>query len=882
MRLENPTTHSLSSYTHIPSELCLYFLLIFAPVAHGSVQLYTVTIIHLAAIFLFVFWLFHRALQKDRGIFQTPVHRWIFPVLGLGAASTVLSPCRFPSMQAFHLLVDYVIVFVVALDLLDRRGAVKRMVWILLATGAWAALYRLFGWPSWDLFHVSKNHFAGYLNFVVFIGLGACFAMAREEAGNAGGRRWPVVLAAAVTIAAAMALFLSNSIGGMITIVFVSPLFFLMALPERPSLRILILGYLAWGAVVALLCYLNQDWVDAGFSDLLRRKKGSALIRLSIWQSTIEIIKNHPFLGSGPGTYRFMVMPYRAPRLDLGLKIFHAHNDYLEAAANFGLLMLTVFVAGGVRFFRWAIVMLGRRRSPFWKSLALGALTASAAILFYGFFDFNLHVPANALWFTVCLALAAASLNVSDRFGRLRYSLSSWKAPGGDRGAFILAFGAAVCAVPLIFFHTGTLLAEANYSQGVKASNAGKLELATEAYEASVAARKGNAKYQYALGNVLHGLWRRSPEDRTLFERAEAAYRGADRLCPSDYNVLVDLGRLLATDWQIEASELCLKRAVELNPNTPYLHLVLGDFYLNYCVDRLNEGLDEYRRAAETYPRYFRYYAKRGLRYTRRYDELKRVVPDQAGFHYKFAQLLIEERILDGAREELERAIALDPGNLVYYGLIEHALRAMGRLNDVPALWDRARRALPDHSEILLKWGEALEELGEVHAAETRYREFIPLEAKSIEGERRLVGLFQRIGRVEEIAGVWEAAVRRVPLDSRVHEELAAIYRRQGRWLDAVKACREAMRLDSGNRICLNLLSEMYLEKGMDYEAMVLWKMEARSNPDRISTHLKLGEIYEGMRKRFEAKAQYREVLMRDPVNKDALEGISRLKEKRQ
>ena len=881
MRLENLTTHSLSSYTHIPSELCLYFLLIFAPVAHGGVQLHAVTIIHLAAIFMFVFWLFHRAIRKDRGFFQTPVHRWILPALGLGAASTVLSPCRFPSVQAFHLLVDYVLVFVVALDLLDRRGAVKRMVWILLATGAWAALYRLFGWPSWDLFHVSKNHFAGYLNVVVFIGLGACFAMAREEAGGAGGRRWPVVLAAAVTVAAATALFLSNSIGGMITIVFISPLFFLMALPERPSLRTLVLGYLAWGAVVALLCYLSQDWVDAGFPDLLRRKKGSALVRLSIWQSTIEIIKNHPLLGSGPGTYRFMVMPYRAPRLDLGLKIFHAHNDYLEAAANFGLLGLAVFVAGGVRFFHWAIVMLGRRRSPFWKSLALGALTAATAILFYGLFDFNLHIPANALWFTVCLALAAAALNVSDRFGQLRYSLRSRKVPGGDRGAFILASGAAVCAVPLIFFHAGTLRAEAYYSQGAEAANAGKLERASEVYEASIAACRGNAKYPYALGNVLHRLWHRSPSDRKLFERAEAAYRRADRLCPGDYNVLVDLGRLLATDWQIEASELCLRRAVELNPNTPFLHLVLGDFYLNYSVDRLDEGLDEYRRAVEVYPRYFCSYAKRALRYTRRYDELKRVVPDQAGLHYKFAQLLIEKRILDGAREELERAIALDPENLVYYELIERILIEMGRPDDVPALWDRARRDLPDHSEILLKWGEALEELGEVHAAEARYRDFIPLDAKSIEGERRLTGLLQRIGRVEEVVGVWEAAVRRVPRDSRVHEELAVAYRLQGRWLDAVKACREAMRRDSGNIVCLNLLSEMYMEKGMDYEAMVLWKKEVRSNPDQIPTHLKLGEIYERMGKRFDAQAQYREVLKRDPMNKDALEGISRLKEKR-
>jgi len=664
----------------------------------------------------------------------------------------------------------------------------------------------------------------------------------------------------------------------MITIVIVAPLFFLLILPERPSLRTLVLGYLAWGAVVALLCYLSRDWIEAGFHDLLRRKKGSALVRLSIWKSTIEIIKNHPLFGTGPGTYQYMIMPFRDQRLDLGLKIFHAHNDYLEAAADFGLAALVVFIAGGMRYYRWAIAMLGRRRSPFWRSLAIGALTAATAILFFGLFDFNLHIPANALWFTACLALAAASLNVSDRFGRLRYSLTSRKISEGSRAAFILASGAAVCAVPLIVYHAGTLRAEAFYRQGVEAVNADKLDRASEIYEAAAAARKGNARYQYNLGNVLHRLWHTMPEDREFFERAEAAYRRAASLSPGDYSVLVDLGRLLAADWQIEASELCLRRAVELNPNTPYLHLVLGDFYLNYCIDRLDEGLEEYRRAVESYPRYFRSYAKRAMRYTRRYEELKIVVPDQAGLHYQFAQLLIEERILDGAMEELERAIVLDPENLAYYELIERTLVEMRRPGDVPALWGRAMRALPDHSEILLKWGEALEELGEVQAAEARYREFITLDVENIDGDRRLAELFHRTGRYEEENKVWEEAVRRIPRDGRVYEELAVVYRRQGRWLDAVKACRKAIRLYSGNRVCLALLSEMYIEKGMDYEAMLLWKKEARLKPDQILPHLKLGEIFERMKKSFEAKAEYREVLKRDPMNRDALEGISRLK----
>ncbi len=40
----------------------------------------------------------------------------------------------------------------------------------------------------------------------------------------------------------------------------------------------------------------------------------------------------------------------------------------------------------------------------------MGATIGCLGLLVHSFFDFNLHIPANAVWFVVCAALAVAPL----------------------------------------------------------------------------------------------------------------------------------------------------------------------------------------------------------------------------------------------------------------------------------------------------------------------------------------------------------------------------------------------------------------------------------------------------------------------------------------
>ena len=47
--------------------------------------------------------------------------------------------------------------------------------------------------------------------------------------------------------------------------------------------------------------------------------------------------------------------------------------------------------------------------------LQLGAAIGCCGLLFHSFFDFNLHIPANALWFAACAALASAEIPTAAR-----------------------------------------------------------------------------------------------------------------------------------------------------------------------------------------------------------------------------------------------------------------------------------------------------------------------------------------------------------------------------------------------------------------------------------------------------------------------------------
>jgi O-antigen ligase len=127
--------------------------------------------------------------------------------------------------------------------------------------------------------------------------------------------------------------------------------------------------------------------------------------RVAAWKDTLGIIRRFPLTGTGFDTYGTAMVVYQT-----GARTLHfqeAHNDYLQIAAEGGLLVgipvifaLAVFVGAVRRRFREA-PKLG---TTYW--LRIGAVIGLVAIAVQSLVEFSLQMPGNAVVFTVLAAIA--------------------------------------------------------------------------------------------------------------------------------------------------------------------------------------------------------------------------------------------------------------------------------------------------------------------------------------------------------------------------------------------------------------------------------------------------------------------------------------------
>jgi O-antigen ligase len=110
--------------------------------------------------------------------------------------------------------------------------------------------------------------------------------------------------------------------------------------------------------------------------------------------------------------YRWRFRPYQS--IDTLRLYDHAHNDYLESAAEWGI-PLALLAWGFVlwRFSRCVAIFLASR-DPERRGLALGCSAAIFSILTHSLVDFTLQIPALLMLFCAVLGLAW-SLDVKRR-----------------------------------------------------------------------------------------------------------------------------------------------------------------------------------------------------------------------------------------------------------------------------------------------------------------------------------------------------------------------------------------------------------------------------------------------------------------------------------
>ncbi len=129
--------------------------------------------------------------------------------------------------------------------------------------------------------------------------------------------------------------------------------------------------------------------------------------RMTVWGGILEMIKDHPLLGAGPGTFATIYTQYQPQ--GLLSHYFYGHNDYLHFISEVGLPLIVVMLWTIISLFVQGFKKLNNP-SRLVRGIILGAMSGITAILVHSISDFNLHIPANAILFTVLAALVVAPI----------------------------------------------------------------------------------------------------------------------------------------------------------------------------------------------------------------------------------------------------------------------------------------------------------------------------------------------------------------------------------------------------------------------------------------------------------------------------------------
>jgi O-antigen ligase len=320
----------------------------------------------------------------------------------------------------------YVLFFFLTLAMLESRRRIRIAAYTLVISGLVQALYggvsalEIPGEAAHGTF-VNRNHYAGYLEMCLAVGLGMLIAnltgrkahslrqFLRDAAELILGPRMRLRLALVCMVIGLVlsrsrmgntAFFASMLVAGVIGLAF-----------SRRATRSMVI--LITSLIVIDIVIVGSYF---GASQVVERIEKTTLAtedRPDVAAHTLEMWQAFPVFGSGLGSYHVVYPRFTGP--EVPVTPTHAHNDYVQFLAEtgvVGILLLGTVVALSLLAALRAQYLRG---DPLARGLAFGAVMGITAILIHSSTDFNLQIPSNAMTFMFVLAQAWIALNFERR-----------------------------------------------------------------------------------------------------------------------------------------------------------------------------------------------------------------------------------------------------------------------------------------------------------------------------------------------------------------------------------------------------------------------------------------------------------------------------------
>ncbi len=343
--------------------------------------------------------------------------------------------------------------------------------------------------------------------------------------------------------------------------------------PTKPTWGALLLA----AVVLVSNLFVNYKRIGGRMETTFEAEKGSVRTRRIIWAATLKMLMARPVFGWGPGAFGIYFPRFRDPSTaaKIAPNTLHAHCEYLETAAETGLVGLAVFLWMLTAFVRESVRRIAQAREGLQTMAIVGLLAGCTAILLQGAVSVTTRwvVGRFFLWVGIGLAIAAGRMSAPVGAGRKSgkkkrtssqqpesfYRVAIKPIRGLARAVFIL-FAIGVAA--LAGWWGGRVLKSAVLTTKAERYLVGTDRLAEKGLKAA-------------------GILETLRQKKGLRETAIELYEGASELNPYNLTAYYKLGHCYNLQGKFENSLRTYRRMAALSPDGSDIHFNLGVVYAN-------------------------------------------------------------------------------------------------------------------------------------------------------------------------------------------------------------------------------------------------------------------------------------------------------------
>ncbi len=501
------------------------------------------------------------------------------------------------SFGDYIIVISYIILYFLIINSISQKKEFNSFIRIFFITSFLVSIYALIQYYGFDPFLNKlgcltstigqKNWISNYLA-IIFPIIFSYFLLEKIQKNKIIYFIFLSVLYATLMICQSRGIWISISFT-LIFVIYIIIKFKLFKIFQKNQkwLLVLIISFLIITIIYSTDNPLNKSVITVPQRALstFDEQDPSINTRLLMWETTLEMIKNKPILGSGIGTFKMNYLDYQAGFLQkfpyyikYSGKAGEAHNEYLQMAAELGILGLGIFLSILFVFYSLTLNYLKKKNNNKNKIIIFGLITGITCFLIHSMFTFPFHVPVLGSTFFILLGLTIVyinrfGLNEVDTKNIIRSKLNT------NNSKVKITIIILIFILTILFIDTLVIkpyVAEIHYFKGMKDYENKSYNDALKDFKYAAQLDPNNGRILHALGSTYYHLDIQDEAQKTL-QRTKYYF--------NDRNIYRNLGLSYTQSGNYQEAEKELEHAIYLDPkfidayaDLAYLYAIQKDY----------------------------------------------------------------------------------------------------------------------------------------------------------------------------------------------------------------------------------------------------------------------------------------------------------------